>query len=260
MYDLPELRQATDAWWRGLSTHLRSRGIDAPAELGRDGDPAADWADPELLLSQTCGYPFMTRFRAELCLVATPVYEAPGCAEGRYSSAIVVRRDDPARTLHALRGRRAVVNGLDSQSGHNALRAALAPLAMDGRFLGGIVVSGAHRRSLEMVVAGDADLAAVDGVTFALWNDIEPALAARVRLLAWTPSAPGLPYVTSAGRPSAQVSRIREALLAAAADPALAEPRAALRLRGFRTFPAEAYEAILDMETAAVEAGYRELA
>ena len=46
------------------------------------------------------------------------------------------------RALADLRGRRVALNADDSQSGRNALRAAVAPLAHDGRFFGGSILTG----------------------------------------------------------------------------------------------------------------------
>jgi hypothetical protein len=36
MYDWPEVREATDAWWAGLARHLRGAGFEAPT-----GSPGA---------------------------------------------------------------------------------------------------------------------------------------------------------------------------------------------------------------------------
>jgi hypothetical protein len=35
MYDWPEVREATDAWWAGLARHLRDAGFEAPDRLTR---------------------------------------------------------------------------------------------------------------------------------------------------------------------------------------------------------------------------------
>ena len=54
MYDWPEIRVYTDAWWDGISRHL-SIG-DAP--LSRPENYTQPWLQENLLFSQTCGYPF----------------------------------------------------------------------------------------------------------------------------------------------------------------------------------------------------------
>jgi len=77
MYDLPELRTATDAWWSGMAAALRRAGIDpVPDQLTRVDSIAAVWRDPNLLLSQTCGYPLVREMADILQPVATPIYDA----------------------------------------------------------------------------------------------------------------------------------------------------------------------------------------
>jgi len=44
-----------------------------------------------------------------------------------------------------------------------------------------------HRKSLEFVVAGDADVTAVDCVTLAYLQRIQPELTSGVRIIDWTP-------------------------------------------------------------------------
>ena len=76
----------------------------------------------------------------------------------------------------------------------------------------------------------------------------------------WTEATPSLPLVTRAAAPEAEVAALRSALDAAAADPDVAEARAALALEGFEVLPLAAYGRILELERAAAEAGYPTLA
>ncbi|MGG2305100.1 phosphate ABC transporter substrate-binding protein, partial [Salmonella enterica] len=85
----------------------------APATLTRDRPLPAIWTAPDLLLAQTCGYPLTMDLREGVRLVATPLYDAPGCAGAWHRSAIVVRADDPAQALAACRGYRVAVNAPD---------------------------------------------------------------------------------------------------------------------------------------------------
>jgi hypothetical protein len=113
MYDLPEIRWATDAWWRGLAKHI---GIEGSLERGPDH--FRPWRDHDLIFSQTCGYPLTHEFHGRLRLLATPHYAADGCAGPLYCSLILAREPiDPA----ALRGRVAAFNSPDSMSGMLAL-------------------------------------------------------------------------------------------------------------------------------------------
>ena len=258
MYDLPELRSATDALWTAIAARLARAGIDdVPAALSRGGDPDAVWTDPALLLAQTCGYPLVTTLRNRVTLVATPRYAAAGCDGTAYRSAIVVRAGDPAACLADLRGRRCAMNDAGSNSGMNLLRAAIAPLAEGGpAFFAEIVVTGAHAVSIEAVARDAADLAAIDCVTWAHLRHHRPTVTAALRVLAWSAPSPGLPLITSRHTGEHTRQALLRALDEVAHDPALAKIRAALLLDGFERLPLEAYEAVLELERDASAAGY----
>ena len=260
MYDWPDLRLATDALWAALARALRARGIAAPDRLERARPREDQWRDPDLLLSQTCGYPYATALRGTVRLVATPAYVADGCEGPLYRSAIVVRTDDPARGLVDLRGRVAAYNAPDSQSGYSAFRAAVAPLARDGRFFAGTVRTGAHLASMIAVAEGHADCAAIDCVCWSLAEHYRVDIAARLKVVAWSPPAPALPFVTAAGRTDDEVEAIRAAVRAVLADPATAATRRALLVAGVEVLDDSAYDVIVDMERAAIAAGYPALA
>jgi len=251
MYDLPALRPQTDALWAGIAAELRARGVNAPGALTRAADVHAPWRDPALLLGQTRGYPFWHALRGHVRLVATPVYAAPGCDGPTYRSAIIVRQDDPAQGLPACRGYRPAVNGRDSQSGHNALRAAVAPLAGEASFFGAGLETGAHLASAKAVAAGEADIAAIDCVTWALAQRWAPEAVAGLRRIGWTPAAPALPFITAGGQEDAVVQALQDTLYAALASPTLAEARSALMLADVAVLREEAYSTIPAMEVAA---------
>lgn len=259
MYDLPEVRAATDAWWRGVASALRRNGLDdVPDALARDSGIDA-WHSPELLLSQTCGYPLTHELAGVVELIATPAYSADGCSGADYCSLIVVAEDSPAKSLEDLRGTVCAYSRRDSHSGYNALRAAIAPLAGGGAFFSRVVESGAHPLSIALVAGGEADVCAVDCVTHALMARYQPDAIAGTRVMGSTERAPGLPYVTRAGTDPDLTRRLRDALQAAAADPALAAVREALLIAGIHVLDDDAYRRIDDMENAARARGYAEI-
>ena len=261
MYDLPELRQATDAGWTGLARAFAAEGLDeVPSNVERDIDLSEEWRDPGLLFSQTCGYPLTHAFAGIVQPVATPVYAAAGCAGPKYSSAIIVRADDPAQALADLRGRTAGINYSTSQSGYNVLRHMVAPLAVDGRFFGAVVETGGHPGSIAAVADGRADVAAVDCVTYALFQRAQPDAVAGLRVLTYSPQVPALPYVTSAGADADRLCRLQAGVQRALADPDLADTRAALLIDGAEPLPVDAYQPILDMEAEALALGYPRVA
>jgi ABC-type phosphate/phosphonate transport system substrate-binding protein len=261
MYDLPELRAATDAWWRGLARAFRREGIaDLPATL--DGREAYHevWLMPDLLFSQTCGYPLTHALAGRVELVATPCYGAEGSEGPNYCSLVVVAADSAASAIEDLRGLRCAINGLDSQSGYNALRSLVAGAAREGRFFGSVTTTGGHKASLAQVASGRADVAAIDCVTHGLLARYRPQALEGTRVLCRTASAPALPYITRAGADPDLLRRLRAGLERALADPNLTEARTALLLEGAAALPLAAYDRIDELEDAAIAAGYPEIA
>lgn len=259
MYDLPEVRAATDAWWAGIARHARRQGVTGlPARLTRPAALEQAWDDPDLLLGQGCGFPLTHAYAARWHYLATPVYDAPGCDGPNYRSWLVVAADAPVSRIADLLGCTAAVNAPDSHSGWVALRAALtgaaapALAASSAELLASVVWTGGHRASVQAVADGRADVAAVDCVTHALLAAHAPAALAGTRVLAGTPAAPGLPLIAGRHVDADTRQAVLQALQAALDDPALADARGVLRIAGLRLLPAAAYARI---RTLAAEAG-----
>jgi ABC-type phosphate/phosphonate transport system substrate-binding protein len=252
MYDWPEVRAATDAWWAGLARHLGASG-----GLERAGDHAGLWLRPDLLFSQTCGYPFTHALCGKVQLLGTPHYRAEGCEGPRYCS-IVFARERPG-DLGSLRGAAAAVNAPDSMSGMLALKLVFAPHAREGRFFGRTLWTGSHAASMMAVREGAADVCAIDCVCVALARRYRPDLLDGLVEIARSPMVPGLPYVTAASRPAGDVARLRAGIAAAFRDPALAEAREALLLDGLSLLEAADYDVIVELERGAEGCGRLDL-
>jgi ABC-type phosphate/phosphonate transport system substrate-binding protein len=243
MYDWPEVRDATDAWWNGLARHIGVAG-----ELSRIEDYASLWRDPDLILSQTCGYPFTHEFRNRLTLIATPHYGVDGCEAANYCSIVFARHD---AVLESFRGATAAVNTPDSMSGMLALQLVFAPLARAGSFFGSVVWSGGHLASLAAVREGKADVCAIDAVCVGLARRYRPRDLEGLVEIARSPLVPGLPYVTNA----AEAGMIRRGVLSAFADPSLQAARDHLFLSGVSMPGPSVYDRILDLEARMKHAG-----
>ncbi|MEX3583602.1 MAG: PhnD/SsuA/transferrin family substrate-binding protein [Burkholderia sp.] len=220
------------------------------------------WRREDLLLSQTCGYPFrMLGLDALTRLVATPVFDVECCDGARYSSLLAVSaaaHSSGATTLAGCRGLRAAYNGEDSHSGMNAFRHAVAPLARAERFFASATAFGSHRKVLEALAAGQADCAAIDCVSFAYLRDALPERLEAIRVISATASAPGLPLIASRRLNETQVARLHEALdMALAADQARARE---LRLLRFERLAPADYETIARFAEEAKALGYPVLA
>ena len=265
MYDPSYLHAAQDALWAALRRALVAEGVEdalgpLPPVLRRERAIGDALTDPLLALGQTCGYPLRKFHAGRLKPVATPVYASPYMQGAWHCSVIVVRADDPAATLAELRGRVAAINGRDSNTGMNLFRAAVAPLAAGQPFFAGVVETGGHLPSLSAVAEGRADVATIDGVTFTLAARHAPERVAGVKVIGTTPATPGLPLVTRVEVPDEVVAALRRALAALLADETAAPAREAFGLVGFENVAEAAYDRVLELEDAAIAAGYPRLA
>ena len=183
MYDWPEVRPATDALWAAMATAFARHGVDAPASLDREIRREDAWVAPNLVLGQTCGLPFMRSLRGRATLLGSPIYDLPAAEPGDYYSVVVARADDPAAAISDFQGRRVAYNGADSQSGYAALQVVVAPLAEDSQFFGSGIATGTHRASAAAVAGGDADIAALDAVSWELLRDHDSDVAAALKII-----------------------------------------------------------------------------
>jgi ABC-type phosphate/phosphonate transport system substrate-binding protein len=260
MYDLPELTVAHDRLWSWMAERLSRQGVShVPVRLTRDISHFDSWRHPGLLLGQGCEYPLATSFSGWVRPLATPRYAAEGCEDGYYRSALVVRTRDGADDLRDLRGRRCALNDVSSNSGMNLLRAAVAPLAAGGAFFGAVKLSGSHRRSLEMVASGEADLAAVDCVSWAHLRRCHPTQLSTLRVLAWTARSPSLPYITSLATDASSEAALVAALQEVTTDSTMKDTCRELLLEGAEPHRGLPYDDVIRLADQAASLGYGSL-
>jgi ABC-type phosphate/phosphonate transport system substrate-binding protein len=212
MYDFSEVQDHNDELWRHLRPLLFARGITGlPSSLTRRLPLRDCWLDPDLLVAQTCGYPLVTSLAGRVRYLGTPCYRAPGCEGPRYRSWLVVRATEEADRLEQFRGRRLVINGADSLSGCKALAWMLPHGVEADRFFGDISSSGSHLASIARVAGDDADIAAIDCVSWALLGRHRNQALAGTRILASGPSLPALPLITSLHTTDKEMTALRDA-------------------------------------------------
>jgi ABC-type phosphate/phosphonate transport system substrate-binding protein len=215
------------------------------------------WLNPQLLLTQTCGYPLMTALRGQVRVLGRPRYELPDSHGGNHCSLLLSRADDPRRTLPDFRGSRGVINGEDSNSGMNLLRHRLAPLHRDGQFFARVGISGSHRESLRWLREDLADLAAIDSVTFAYLARHAEEEVAGLRIVSRSAFSPTLPYITAASVTVEQVEELRQVMnQTLQALPQVAE---VLGLHEVLAASESDYQIVLDYQQEAEALGYGRL-
>ncbi len=259
MYNVSaDVSKAWEDFLVAVMAGLRNRGWNNAMEIVRPESDLLDfWQSSNVLLAQTCGYPYVTLLKNKVRLIATPAFDFPGCNGPNYVSFFVVRDDAEFDSLESLRGKCAVINQPHSQSGMNALRDAIAPLAHEGRFFDKVLESGSHLASLNFVQRGDADVAAIDCVTFGLARQYAPKWVEGIRVLGHSKPTPGLPLISSVLVTDEQAGDLRQTL--EFLKTSVPELLRKLSVSGFEVVPQSSYGVIGRQAKNAENLGYPNL-
>ena len=204
---------ATAAWRRVLDWVGGFEIIDHahPATL------ADLWGRDDLGCAFMCGWPLAQEGGAR------PVIAAPvpvGEHGARYRSVFVVAADSRFRRLEDTFGTRFAFNAKGSHSGWNMPQAHLRERG--GWYAEEIGPFGPHQRAAAAVASGQADVAALDSLVWALLCRHDPGLAGRLRVIDRTADQPSPPLVGSPALDETTRRRARSAFLSLPA-PLLAE-------------------------------------
>eukprot|EP00121_Abeoforma_whisleri_P015258 Awhi_evm1s14062 len=168
------------------------------------------WASKKLLFTHMCGQPFSTTPEYQnLEVLGTPIYNAEGCSPGKYRSFIIAKKSRAhlyRQNLASLAGSKLVINHPNSFSGCIVLKQFVLDIENNVLhhtqqpkkrvfFHPKVLKSGSHRASVKKVSddsIDDADIAAIDCITFSLLPKVE---IENVTIIAQTRSAPAPPIV-----------------------------------------------------------------
>ena len=210
------LAAPTEAVFTALGEHVR--GVLEEHGVDLDGTFAAGFA-----AGHVCGITLATAPEGRYRYLATMVADSPDLPAGYYDSLLVTSTKgglaspadfDPAR-------HRAVINETGSFSG--SLTFAAHMKAVHGTTLGDVLRSGAHLKSIAMVASREADLAAIDRISFSLARHAAPDDVQGVSVIGRTASHPGIAFVADAGLPEPVIGKLRAAILAFREEPSWPE-------------------------------------
>jgi phosphate/phosphite/phosphonate ABC transporter binding protein len=97
-----------------------------------------------------------------------------------YFSELVVHPSSAAKSFDDLAGQRFAFNDPSSLSGYHCVLDRLVGAQRDTRFFGEVRQSGSHHRSLELILAGEVDVAAIDANALHIMRDMGFEVGVRV--------------------------------------------------------------------------------
>jgi len=164
-----------------------------------------------------CGLPYVHKadlVENDIELLAVPVPSAARYqARPVYFSDVVVRHDRPFRSFADLRGTLWAYNEPRSHSGFNVVRWHLADVGGGSDFFRAVVESGAHSASLEMILGGRVDGAAIDSMVLEWLIAERRELEEQIRVIDSLGPSPIPPWVISKRLPASLRSELRALLL-----------------------------------------------
>jgi phosphonate transport system substrate-binding protein len=123
-------------------------------------------------------------------------------------------------------------------------------------YFGRVVASGAHQRSIQMVLDGAIDASGIDSTVLEIELTRRPELAARLRTIAVIGPSPIPPVIVARGLDPARKARLRELFLGMSSDPTGRAVLAAGGMRGFVPVQDADYDPIREMARRAEAAGF----
>ena len=212
-----------------------------PRELSRSSDPTKLWQSNALFVSQTCGWPLVTRLADKVRVVGAFRQTTPESASHFYRSVVVGRVDG---TPFDFQGSVAAVNEFESLSGWISLIAAIHGPQESWR--GETRISGSHSESVRMLCRGEADVASIDSVTLAHLRRIDPAVVASLFVICNGPLVPCLPIIAHSSTSDSQLDELRRALSESTRDPNNSNATSALFISGFDPLDLDDYLPLLN--------------
>jgi len=210
----------------------------------------------ELDLAFICGLPFIRHDRAnphQFQALVAPVMRSPRYQNRPvYFSDVIVRSESNIQQFTNLAGQTLCYNDPGSNSGYYLLLHYLVEHQYPVHFFGRSVQSGSHQRSIQAVIAAQADCAAIDSIVLEQELQDHPDLANQIRVIESIGEVPVPPLIAAQQLP--QLDQIRSLLLHP--DHQL---RSAMDRAGVDRFAAvrsEDYDLLFNRYSAVLTAGY----
>ena len=248
MYNWPETSDVFAAYWKRVYNQLNQLGVAAPVNLSsEDEDLRKSADDASLLLGQICGitYARNNEERHRFVPLGAFICDDADLTAGTYCSVLISRLDHEL-DLNNPKTLTVAANEYSSLSGWIVLAQYFSGQSILNPFLD-VVISGSHRNSAEMVRQGQADLAALDMISWKMLKRFDPGLGSGLTIVGRTSPRPGLPLVTSTHHDNDLIAALKEALYSAIVEPDIKDMMAGLGIMGLHDNDPDAYLELLKL-------------
>lgn len=214
--------------------------------------------ESQIDLAFICGLP-MVRLNENLpgllLPLVAPIADDPhGQGKAVYFADVIVQRESRFQNLNDLKEARFCYNDPGSNSGHHLLRYHMLQQGYPKPFFGSSIQSGSHQQSIQRIIAGEADCAAIDSLVLAQAVRDNPDIATQIRIIESVGPCP-VPPLAISGYRAADYPILQAALTQP--NPALQAAFQRAGLKGFAPCTPDDYAVILEMYKTAEAAGYQ---
>jgi phosphonate transport system substrate-binding protein len=215
------------------------------------GQSLDEFADGRAHVGFLCGLPYSQAARQDdpaIELLAAPVlYPQRYQGEPIYFSDIIVRAGSSFTSFEDLQGCAWGYNEKTSHSGWNIVRYNLAMRGKTLDYFGRLVKTGSHLRSIEMVLQGDIDAAAIDSHVLDVLRMRNARLDTSLRIIDTFGPSPIPPIVVAKSLPDSLKQEIKRILLAMHHDTEAAEALRQELIAKFVSVSDDDYRPVHDM-------------
>ena len=232
------------AFWQFVRGYLKQQGIETGADLYDAKYNTISLArEGRLMLGQMCGMNFSRNVTRIPGYLGSFVLAEKGVPAGYYHSVIIASKklenisiDD--LPIHELR---AAHSEKDSYSGRFALYQALGGSPTPCAF-GRVSYTGAHRGTLAAISSGQADIGAIDCLTWHMLQFACPEQVAKVKIIGTSPPVPAPPLVSGLAENSEELAILKKAIKAAFREDKLSAGMKNIGISGYKTLSAGQYD------------------
>ena len=170
--------------------------------------------DNNTCISHICGLPLIDRFSQCLMPLCAPQFNLSSVSGPHYFSYYVVRYDSAMKSVADAKGKVLAVNSLCSNSGFHVLRHELKTVfngSIEDYFCK-IHYTGSHRLSIQSILEGVSEFAAIDAATYEYLCVIDPVYRTQLRIIGQSRQSTAPPLVTHKNSPFCDPQLLTKAL------------------------------------------------